>query len=953
MKVTTKLSSFSALRILSICGMVLFLGLTLCISPSSAAESETANGSLQLPGGDYLSGRLVSSEMSDTIAWQHPEFDTPFVFPLRSIMGAAFSASEDKAAPTESVCLDLSDGDRLFGDVIDIDPDWLTLRTTALGELKVSRSEIRRLIRVNKGADGRFVGPGQLSDWTVEDSLDDDSTKRTNLWQGRGGQLGTNQPHTSIYRGLEIAGATRIDLELSWGKNPDFVVAFGMAEKVPELSAKKAFRLEVWGNDLVALWELEELAMVTSIGKIDDLDGRISLSIEIDQRARNALIWSPSRRLLGEVRLDSTTDDEGSGIWIQNLASEVQVDGLQILSLRSLKPHERQEPGASETDVIDLQDGTCVSGTLTSVDDAVWLIDEVDSDSESPREIDASDVLQVRFARLEEKVEERVNEDDEPTDEGEVVVQCQTHSGSRFTGGLVSVSDGRLEMQALATRQNVVFPISQIRSLRTIAVCPPGPGLGGGIGRLEIANTRVHGKLAPPLHDGSATPIAFQPFGGSSSTILPTLVGRIVYRDPPPKVEKPKVVPRPPIRNAGAARLFFGAFQRAFGNNEHNRPSKIATASKSVYLRSGEIIPADITSIDADGLTFKSDVTTETRLSHSQILAVQLISGVDEPEIDEVERERLLTVPRNRKKSPPTHLVIARNGDILRGRLLRMTEDTVEVESRLETLQIERSVVSQIFWLGDGESDDDSGQIVEQNADENQFEVQAVMRNGNRISIKPIKLKSDLLIGESSLLGLCRVQVSNVDTLRIGNLTDLTSLDTPFRDWNLSDAPEPMLLDDEPGRGSGATSPLVGTEAPDFKLDLLEGGEFVVSKQKGKIIVLDFWATWCGPCMKAMPVIDEVVSRFSEEEVILVAVNLQETAEPIRRTLERLQLSPIVALDIDGVAAGRYQADAIPQTVVIDREGKITSLLVGGGPKLDGQLTKAIKAALDQENSTE
>ena len=107
--------------------------------------------------------------------------------------------------------------------------------------------------------------------------------------------------------------------------------------------------------------------------------------------------------------------------------------------------------------------------------------------------------------------------------------------------------------------------------------------------------------------------------------------------------------------------------------------------------------------------------------------------------------------------------------------------------------------------------------------------------------------------------------------------------------------------------------------------------------------MLDFWATWCGPCLQAMPVIDEVVSQFDQDAVMLVAVNQQETAEPIRKTLDRLNINPQVALDIDGVAAARYQANAIPQTVVIDREGKITRLFIGGGPKFAEQLRKAIE----------
>jgi hypothetical protein len=94
--------------------------------------------------------------------------------------------------------------------------------------------------------------------------------------------------------------------------------------------------------------------------------------------------------------------------------------------------------------------------------------------------------------------------------------------------------------------------------------------------------------------------------------------------------------------------------------------------------------------------------------------------------------------------------------------------------------------------------------------------------------------------------------------------------------------------------------------------------------------------------MQSMPIIEETVSSFKRDDIVLIAINLQETAEPIRTALARLKLEPQVALDIDGVAAARYQANAIPQTVVIDQAGVVSRLFVGGGAKLGPQLSEAI-----------
>ena len=104
--------------------------------------------------------------------------------------------------------------------------------------------------------------------------------------------------------------------------------------------------------------------------------------------------------------------------------------------------------------------------------------------------------------------------------------------------------------------------------------------------------------------------------------------------------------------------------------------------------------------------------------------------------------------------------------------------------------------------------------------------------------------------------------------------------------------------------------------------------------------------TWCGPCLQSMPLVEKVVHEFDDQGVQLIAVNLEEPAKAITAMLERHKLQLTVAMDIDGVAATKYQANAIPQTVIIDREGKVARLFVGGGPKLADQLRDALREVL-------
>ena len=147
------------------------------------------------------------------------------------------------------------------------------------------------------------------------------------------------------------------------------------------------------------------------------------------------------------------------------------------------------------------------------------------------------------------------------------------------------------------------------------------------------------------------------------------------------------------------------------------------------------------------------------------------------------------------------------------------------------------------------------------------------------------------------------------------------------------------------------THPLVGQSAPAFTLALLEGGELHLAAHKGKdIVILDFWATWCVPCVRAMPILVEVAEAYEGRGVVFYAVDQREGPETIRAFLKRTGLSVRVPLDQEGKVGDMYGVQGIPQTVLIGKDGTVQAVHVGFIPGMKQMLRDELDTLLAGKN---
>ena len=120
----------------------------------------------------------------------------------------------------------------------------------------------------------------------------------------------------------------------------------------------------------------------------------------------------------------------------------------------------------------------------------------------------------------------------------------------------------------------------------------------------------------------------------------------------------------------------------------------------------------------------------------------------------------------------------------------------------------------------------------------------------------------------------------------------------------------------------------VGKAAPQFTLKDLTGREVSLDDYKGEIVILDFWATWCGPCRIAMPMLDDIQKEYSGK-LSVVAVNLQEKKGVVREYVLAEGLHSEVLLDEDGSISSQYGVAGIPTQYLIDQKGIVRYIAEG------------------------
>jgi peroxiredoxin len=139
------------------------------------------------------------------------------------------------------------------------------------------------------------------------------------------------------------------------------------------------------------------------------------------------------------------------------------------------------------------------------------------------------------------------------------------------------------------------------------------------------------------------------------------------------------------------------------------------------------------------------------------------------------------------------------------------------------------------------------------------------------------------------------------------------------------------------------TAPMLGKPAPTFTLDLMDGGKLDLAALKGKIVVLDFWATWCPPCRATLPIYVKVTDKFKDKGVVFHGINIKETPDAVKAFQKKQDLKFSVAIDTRSDVVNLYGVEIYPQLVIVGKDGVVESVHVGMAPDSEAVLTKELE----------
>jgi len=145
---------------------------------------------------------------------------------------------------------------------------------------------------------------------------------------------------------------------------------------------------------------------------------------------------------------------------------------------------------------------------------------------------------------------------------------------------------------------------------------------------------------------------------------------------------------------------------------------------------------------------------------------------------------------------------------------------------------------------------------------------------------------------------------------------------------------------------SFGTLALTGKPAPDFTLKASDGRNLKLSELRGEVVMINFWASWCGPCRQEMPLLNDLYNKYHKLGFTLLGVNVEQDPRTAKRLLKDIPVDFPVLFDTRNEVSEAYHVSAMPSTVLLDRDGNIRFVHRGYKPGLEERYQQQIRTLI-------
>lgn len=145
---------------------------------------------------------------------------------------------------------------------------------------------------------------------------------------------------------------------------------------------------------------------------------------------------------------------------------------------------------------------------------------------------------------------------------------------------------------------------------------------------------------------------------------------------------------------------------------------------------------------------------------------------------------------------------------------------------------------------------------------------------------------------------------------------------------------------------SGAAKIKIGEKARDFALPGTSGETISLASQRGRVVLINFWATWCGPCQEELPELDRLQNKFRERGLSILAISVDNEPENVKAFLKKYDIKLLGLWDRNKKTAEAYAVEAMPSSYLVDRDGVVRAIYRGYDPKEFKRLETEVETLL-------